>query len=1043
MLVKGVFFLFIEVTCAYNIDVDFPLVWYGGVATKSNSYFGYTVHLYHDRVYDKSWLIIGAPRGNYSEDPNAKQIKKLLDVVEPGIVYRCSIENANCNEIKPENLENEEDYIHQIAMKMLIRKQRGWFGSAISIDRSTGMLTVCAPRTIVAIINAYNSTAAFDTMQGMCYQGKVLSNTLAIEDRNLMFYDFNPSFWFNPMHGFSVRYASRKTGENRKKGEITRIIGEPKHESHGTVDILYSNKRMSVTWPLTDDLSQFGYSTESGYFFKKNQLLFVSGAPGWNYVGLVGIIDPEAKEPIVAKLQGSSVGEFFGASLAVGDLNNDGLDDLLVGAPYWGEDNGRVYIYLGTFKGQFEAAAILQGIVEGSHFGYAIASGDLDADGYDDIIVGAPWEGDGVVYIYNGGSDLKDTNLQISQRIDTASFSKLNTGRKIKRFGFSISKPIDIDRNGYLDIAIGAYKSEHALVLRSRPIMKTKLVIGTVPDILQRDARQFLLNICPSYTRSKNQYIPLLRIMVTIDEQYKRTEKTVLILKTSPQLNNCLSTQVNLSSNIQDFIEPISIIARHDFVYDNASSQFCKFCPVKERDNKLQVAQTLLSFNISCGEDKVCNSNISIAAKFHNVRDNSTWVVGSGDISLEVNLKNYGEPAYLTTVEFAIPKGVVLRSILPSCREEISKDNLIVICDSGNPIWEEEEKNVKLDLNIKHVINDSLDDNILHFRVTIKSRSTNVGMTSIVKTLNIVNEVSLSLHGKSNEEAYYLTTINEAVPNISFQHTYQVYKLGASPIEDAQLTVRVPLTFENSKTLLHMYKPRLYISGKLFECSSENTLLDAQQEEVLQLEPSSDQFNMSIFSNGMHESKKHTIEKREADEYLWFYDVEDLPAPQTLNESWSTNIIYMNCSTPDVNCTTIVCDLNALKTLQDIGKLVVKFLLDVDKLRDNFKNNKTILKFSTEASVEIIKPDARVHVNGTRSMIEIATMFYDSPKLEKLQLWIIIVSVLFGLLLLLIFAIILRTMGFFKRKGKQAITDSKSDEVTENEALTTIKPEDT
>lgn len=52
----------------------------------------------------------------------------------------------------------------------------------------------------------------------------------------------------------------------------------------------------------------------------------------------------------MAKLHGTDIGEFFGASLAVGDLNNDGLDDLLIGAPYWGEDSGRVYIYFGTSR---------------------------------------------------------------------------------------------------------------------------------------------------------------------------------------------------------------------------------------------------------------------------------------------------------------------------------------------------------------------------------------------------------------------------------------------------------------------------------------------------------------------------------------------------------------------------------------------------------------------------------------------------------------------------------------------------------------------
>lgn len=48
--------------------------------------------------------------------------------------------------------------------------------------------------------------------------------------------------------------------KKKKKKKINRIIGEPKHEDYGTVDIQYSNKRMTVELPLNDDLSQFGMS---------------------------------------------------------------------------------------------------------------------------------------------------------------------------------------------------------------------------------------------------------------------------------------------------------------------------------------------------------------------------------------------------------------------------------------------------------------------------------------------------------------------------------------------------------------------------------------------------------------------------------------------------------------------------------------------------------------------------------------------------------------------------------------------------------------
>jgi len=57
--------------------------------------------------------------------------------------------------------------------------------------------------------------------------------------------------------------------------------------------------------------------------------------------------------PLVTNIRGSDIGEFFGASLASGDLNNDGLHDLVVGAPHWGNDNGRIYVYLGSPKVNF------------------------------------------------------------------------------------------------------------------------------------------------------------------------------------------------------------------------------------------------------------------------------------------------------------------------------------------------------------------------------------------------------------------------------------------------------------------------------------------------------------------------------------------------------------------------------------------------------------------------------------------------------------------------------------------------------------------
>ncbi|XP_043256911.1 integrin alpha-9-like isoform X2 [Colletes gigas] len=1038
MDVKAIFLLFIAVAYGYNVDKLFQIAF---SSNKNDSYFGYTVNLYHEPVNNTSWLIAGAPRANYTE-------KRLEHIIEPGVVFRCNVEDYECTEIQLKVKENELPYSLR-QRKAIVMKNHGWFGAALSIERSNGVLTVCAPRTSVRILNTGSNP--FINMRGVCYNGKI-SSPLSIEDENIDL-TYLESYETN---GFSISYASMRN-EDKGKKKIGRIVGNPAFQLTGKVNIIHSNKLTSLVLSGGQGVKYFGYSVETGYFFRKNQLLYVGGAPNWKHVGLVEVIGVERYSTDATELRGTDTGEFFGGSLAVGDLNNDGLDDLLVGAPNWGQDNGKVYVYLGTSKvrtpndtkcyiinanvfhvsrkGQFETVAPLQGAANGGHFGYAIASGDLDADGFDDIIVGAPWEESGAIYIYNGGPDLKHNKLQVSERIDGISLSNSIYPVKIQTFGFSLSKPIDIDGNGYPDIPVGAYKSGHAIVLLSKLVVKTELVIRAVPDALDRNAKKFVIEICPRYYghNIKNVQDTESKITITVDEQYRRTKETFLELR-SPNLTlfKCLQATVKILKNIRDFIEPISIFAKHDFVYSKASSgRFCKFCPVERKDNKLNVAQILLPFNIGCGTDKVCHSNISVSAKFHGTRGDNTWIIGSTGISLEVNLKNYGEPAYLTTLEFTLPKGVLLDSILPSCQEDTSKENLIIVCEAGNPLWKE-EKTITLDLDMKHLIRGSLHEHKLNFDIVIKTRSMNQGTLNITKTLDLANEVSLSLNGKANDEMYYVSAMNNNASNVSFQHTYQVYKLGVTPIEDARLVVKVPTVIEHSKPLVHVYKPQLYVSGEGFECFSEDALLDSQLVEIKE-KPSLDDDT----------DGDRMIQKRDINEKnIEFYNIETTEILQTKNDNLTADILYMNCSNTDENCTIIECNLNALQTFQDVGKLTIKLLLNVERLKDISVNNKVVLYFGTEASVEIIKPAVSLPINGTRSTMEILTIFYNNFETEELQLWIILVSVFVGLLLLIIFVVILSKLGFFKRKRKEDYLLNSEQKINEKRKGSTAKNDD-
>jgi len=110
--------------------------------------------------------------------------------------------------------------------------------------------------------------------------------------------------------------------------------------------------------------------------------------------------------------------DMFGATLAVGDHDGDGFDDLAVGAPEdrvaGVEDAGSVTVLPGSAEGvraqrstTFNLRDLLDSDLDGARFAGALATGDVDGDGFDELAIGAPWHSGrpGRVDVLAGGPD--------------------------------------------------------------------------------------------------------------------------------------------------------------------------------------------------------------------------------------------------------------------------------------------------------------------------------------------------------------------------------------------------------------------------------------------------------------------------------------------------------------------------------------------------------------------------------------------------------------------------------------------------------------
>jgi hypothetical protein len=187
------------------------------------------------------------------------------------------------------------------------------------------------------------------------------------------------------------------------------------------------------------------------------------------YVGSVRVYYGGASPDAVADLRvtGVAAGDQFGAAMgAAGDVNGDGYADIVAGTRLndaGGADAGQAYVFFGGASPDTVADLTLTGLVAGDFLGVAVGTaGDVNDDGYDDVIVGASLNDAagtdaGAAYVYYGGASP-----------DAVADATLTAEAAGDYFGSSVGTAGDVNGDGRADVVVGAYQNDAAAAAAGR-----------------------------------------------------------------------------------------------------------------------------------------------------------------------------------------------------------------------------------------------------------------------------------------------------------------------------------------------------------------------------------------------------------------------------------------------------------------------------------------------------------------------------------------------------------------------------------------------
>ncbi|XP_065366489.1 integrin alpha-PS2 isoform X2 [Calliphora vicina] len=822
---------------AYNIDIP---SYTKHQRLESNTMFGFSIALHKGRSGPHTnSLVVGAPKFDTSSYQEG--------VIEAGAVFNCGMNDGDCNLVKFDSSSNNRNTHGDV----IDRKSYQWLGATVATSRDNDLVVACAPRYVFHTITP-KKNLRWDPI-GTCFTTRNFTHFNEVSPCRTNNWGYHRQGYCQA--GFSA--AASGEGDRLYVGAPGSWYWQGQTYSYDVTrpeNQVYSTAESSSA----DDDSYLGYSMITGDFNGDRSEDIAIGMP--RGAGLLGKIVVNKWNMVnIFNITGRQIGEYFGYAMTTSDVDGDGLDDLIIGAPMYSEpgnaegkyDVGRVYILLQSSTNdatRWSTEHIRDGFNTKGRFGLSLTTlGDINRDGYGDFAVGAPYDGPfgrGVVYIFHGSA-----NGPLAKPSQIIKSEDIVEGAPYPRtFGFALSGGLDMDGNTYPDLAVGAYASDQVFIFKSRPVAAVNAMTSFAsPSKLinieekhcqtVRDGKRVActdITTCWSYT---GEYLPnVLEFDVSwvLDAKKPKNPRMFFLLDEGRNIRNltitlaagknfCRNETVYLIDNVQDKLTPLEVETRYNLRSSRRPAPLVRrkrdaLEPVIDQNREI-VQRDAINIQKNCGADNICEPDLRLE-----IKTIDKYLLGSREpLSIEVLISNMNEDAFEAAFYMVMPKDLDFKKIQQigdktdtpiTCTAPSEANNYTLKCDIGNPLQSKKVANFKVIMLPSHKVGMAPS-----YDFFMEANSTNIEKHGshfdniIRKSISIWVETDLAIDGTSLPDfALYKASDYQPIENATKEedlgpqvvHLYNIFNKGPSTIDEAIVFIHYPYQTAAGDYLMYM-----------------------------------------------------------------------------------------------------------------------------------------------------------------------------------------------------------------------------------------------